>query len=324
MAGKPKKTPEQEAALVLTHQERTEADQNRKQQQEQREALIAQCYEVVGRVQATNLMAKFANVSTLVWLRQVKESKIYRDWPTMGTWGKFCDYIGLSRQKIDEDLMNLSVLGEDFLTTCQQFSVGYRDLRKLRQLTYDGALVIDAGFVEIAGERIPFGPDHKDDIQVLLDQVLKDKNKQVEDARGETRAKDKALKEKSEFFQKLEHAHSDLKKKLFINTDEAAFIKDLDIAKFNFEEIFMRSLEKRAEALRTLAVNSSTGQAPDLMKAALLASVHFMRTRILGLYSDFEIEFSSFKNNPEALADFEKKKNSTIEIDPEYLNTPKG
>jgi hypothetical protein len=98
----------------------------------------------------------------------------------------------------------------------------------------------------------------------------------------------------------------------------------LDIAKFNFEEIFMRSLEKRAEALRTLAVNSSTGQAPDLMKAALLASVHFMRTRILGLYSDFEIEFSSFKNNPEALADFEKKKNSTIEIDPEYLNTPKG
>jgi hypothetical protein len=41
------------------------------------------------------------------------------------------------------------VLGEDFLLTCQQLSVGYRELRTLRQLTTDGTVTIDGTAVKL-------------------------------------------------------------------------------------------------------------------------------------------------------------------------------
>ena len=142
------------------------------EEQRQREVLIAQCHEVVGRVQANNLMAKFGNVASLVYLHQVKESKIYRDLPSIGTWYSFCEYIGLSRKKVDEDLLNLSTFGEDFLETCCQLSVGYRDLKKLRQIANNGDIVIDTDCVTIGEEKIPFSPDHSEDLQVAIESTL--------------------------------------------------------------------------------------------------------------------------------------------------------
>lgn len=324
MAGKLKVSQEEQAALVQGGNEHNETEQQRKEVQKQRETLIAQCHEVIGRVQANNLMSKFSNVASLVQLHRIKKTKIYRDIPYVGTWDKFCDYLGLSTRKVDEDLLNLSAFGEDFLETCCQLSVGYRELRQLRQLTHDGTLVIDAEAVEIGGERIPLDSDHKDDIQVLLDRILEDKNKQVEAAKAESAAKDRVLEDKQKRIQLLEHKNDALEKADFESTDEAAFIKNLDMQKLLFESKYMAYLDNCAETLRTLAEKSSTGKAPDRMKAALVATAFFIRSRILGLYYDFETEFTGFKNNPEALTDFEAWKDSTEDIDPKYLNTPKA
>ena len=51
-----------------------------------------------------------------------------------GTWGAFCEALGMSREKADEDIRNLSVFGNDALTAMNRCGLGYRDLRKLRQL----------------------------------------------------------------------------------------------------------------------------------------------------------------------------------------------
>lgn len=153
-----------------------EAESNRlkelERQQEERERLIGQFYEVVGRIQGAKMVSEFGNVAGLLWIKQVRETKFYREIPRVGTWEKFCESIGLSRRKVEEDLENLSVLGEEFTATVAGFGVGYRDLRKLRQLTHDGTIIPGEGCITIDGETIPLDPEHADDVQVAIDKQL--------------------------------------------------------------------------------------------------------------------------------------------------------
>jgi|GEM_PF-2103717 len=146
-------------------------------EQEDREKRIAQVHQVIGRVQANMLMSKFADVGSLVWMKEVKESKLYRDLPEVGTWDNFCKSIGLSRQKVDEDLQNLAVFGEEFLLMGRRFSLGYQDLRKLRQLTHDGAVIIEGECLVIADESIPIDQDHADELQAAIEKIIEDKSK---------------------------------------------------------------------------------------------------------------------------------------------------
>ena len=53
----------------------------------------------------------------------------------------------MSRRKVDEDLQNLSFFGEDALTAMNRCGLGYRDLRKLRQLP-EGERSIVVGEIE--------------------------------------------------------------------------------------------------------------------------------------------------------------------------------
>lgn len=162
---------------VATLQDERDTKDRKDAAQVERERMIAQCHKAIGQVQTSNMFAKFATVSSLVWLKDVKANKLYRDIPGIGTWEKFCDSVGMSRQKVDEDLANLAAFGEEFLTTCQQLSVGYRELRKLRQLTLDGSVVIDAECIRIGEEAIPINEDHADDLQVAIERIIEDKDK---------------------------------------------------------------------------------------------------------------------------------------------------
>jgi len=162
---------------LATLQADREAEDTRSAEQVERERLLAQCHKVRGQIQTSNMFAKFAAVSSLVWLKDVKLNKLYRDIPGIGNWEKFCDSVGMSRQKVNEDLANLGAFGESFLTTCQQLSVGYRELRKLRQLTFDGTVAVDADCITIGGEAIPIDQDHHEDIQLAIERILEDKAK---------------------------------------------------------------------------------------------------------------------------------------------------
>jgi hypothetical protein len=174
-----------------------EAEQQRKTAQTEKERLIAQCYKAIGQVQTSNMFAKFAAVSSFVWLRDVKASKVYKDIPGVETWEKFCESVGMSRAKVDEDLANLAAFGEDFFTACQQLSVGYRDLRKLRQLTHDGSVVIEGECLRIGEEAIPINQEHADELQAAIEKVIEESSglaKQVEKLK---KGFDEAVKEET-------------------------------------------------------------------------------------------------------------------------------
>lgn len=140
-----------------------------------RETIIAEYYDVVGRIKGVKVVTDFGNVAGFLWIQQVRERKLYKNIPGVGTWDKFCDSIGMCRRKVEENLANLAVFGETFTATVAAFGVGYRDLRKLRQLTHDGTVVIDGDCLQIENESIPINEDHAEELQAAIERIISDR-----------------------------------------------------------------------------------------------------------------------------------------------------
>ncbi|MDP0380323.1 hypothetical protein Q7Y30_00800 [Glaesserella parasuis] len=118
----------------------------------------AQAYEMLGMVKMSDFTRKLVTVSHIKVLAEFKETKKYKDldiqdtkgnWLHVTKWEEFCNALGYSREKIDMDILNLSTFGEDFLETSQRLGLGYREMRKLRQLPEEArAEIIDADYSE--------------------------------------------------------------------------------------------------------------------------------------------------------------------------------
>lgn len=148
---------------------------NAEEAQAERERLIAQSYELAGQIKAVKMISKFGDVTSLMWLKQVKESKIYRDLPGIGTWEKYCEYVGVDRHTVDQDLLNLATFGEAFIGVVTNMRVGYRELRQLRQLRYDGEsfqMSDDGKTVIIEGSEISLSDDAAPEIEAALEKLL--------------------------------------------------------------------------------------------------------------------------------------------------------
>ncbi|MEA5113055.1 MAG: hypothetical protein VB050_03430 [Geobacteraceae bacterium] len=301
MAGKKRLDVDSETALAAVSEER-DLERIRQENQAEREQLIAQSHEIIGRVQANTLMSKFANVSNLVHLKNIKESKIYRDLPMVGTWDKYCEYLGLSRQKVDEDLANLAAFGEDFLLTCQQFSLGYRDLRKLRQLTHDGTIQVIDGAVEIAGEKIPLDEDHKEDLQAAIEKIAEEQTALREEMAAQKKATERVQKDTHKSLVKLQKENDQFRKKAEargLTLEEDGFITQVAGYRDLVQGSFI-ALDPNAE---------DNIIPPDLtprMRAALISTAHNLKMQALALYDTLVSVVGDPAMNPEMLEDYEK------------------
>ena len=160
--------------------------------------------EKVGALKATDFIKKLVTVTEIKMLAEIKESKEYKDLRvfdsegkvvTVTSWEQFCKSLGHSREKVDQDILNLSVFGEAFLETSQRMGIGYRDLRKLRQIPEEERDVI------INGEAVQ--AEDKDSLIELIEDMsvkhakVKDKlERQVKDLTAEAQAKDRVIAEK--------------------------------------------------------------------------------------------------------------------------------
>lgn len=119
---------------------------------------IAEAHEAMGMLKAFSFVEKLLTVSSLKVLNEIKNSKKYKGLSyidhdgkmlTVSTWEEYCTACGLSFKHINENLLNLSKLGEDFLETSQRLGLGYREMRKLRQLPEEArAEIVDADYSE--------------------------------------------------------------------------------------------------------------------------------------------------------------------------------
>lgn len=266
-----------ETALLVVEQEKL-LESSPQIQHEERERLIAHTHQMIGQIKAADMFGKFANVSSLVWLQQVKESKIYRGLPGLGTWEDFCKYIGLSRQKIDLDLQNLATFGEEFLLTVSGLSVGYRDLRKLRQLTNSGEVVIDAESIVIGGEQIPLTPDHKEDLQAAIERVIEEKDAVLAVAQTELRIKKKEMESQRDLIRKQERSLSKLEKDAAskgITANEDVFLTRLNNSRTVFDGNMLQ-----VDPLRMEDLKDEADPPTPRMIAAYLSELGYRRSQL--------------------------------------------
>lgn len=195
-------------AIVETNMAEFHAKQQeiKEKQQQERETLIAEAHRLAGRAEAFNVIAEFANISSLVTLKRIKESKIYKEIPYIKTWEEYCKYIGFSRQKIDLDIDNLNTFGESFIANVSNFGIGYRELRQLKKEIKAGNLEIKDAEVIIDGEVIPL--DDKDELRDALDTLLKSKYKEIEELKDEIKTKESIIEDKEHDIKRLQASNN--------------------------------------------------------------------------------------------------------------------
>lgn len=131
--------------------------------------------QMLGQIQMSISVSKLTTVVGLSKLKHIKETKLYKalagkvvvlpsgeNTRLVGTWAEYCELLGTSANKIDEDLMNLKVFGEDAMDSLTRIGAGYRELRQLRRLPEDQQVALievaklgdKDSFVELAEEII--------------------------------------------------------------------------------------------------------------------------------------------------------------------------
>jgi len=146
--------------------------------------------QLIGRIQLARGVANLLTVSSLTDIKRVKELKLYKGLPrkstngellTVSTFEEFCDELGYSRQKIDQDLLNLEAFGSEALESMQQIGLGLRDLRKLRQMPdEDRNLVI---------EQVTVDTGDKEAVKESILELLETQSKKHEREKAELKAK---------------------------------------------------------------------------------------------------------------------------------------
>lgn len=173
--------------------------------------------QLLGQVQMARSFAKFADVVSLTKLQHIKENKIYRalagkkgldldgnEIADVGTWDGFCQALGLSRSKVDEDLTNLMAFGEEALKQLSAVGAGYRELRQFRRLPDDQK----SALIEVAKEG------DKTALLELAEEMIAKHTKEKEELKTDLEISRQRLAEKKNEIDALKDQADELKAKL--------------------------------------------------------------------------------------------------------------
>lgn len=160
--------------------------------------------QLLGQAQMADAFAQFSLTVRTSKLAYVKENKLYKalagkktpdgqDFLT-GTWSDFCGLLGVSVQKVDEDIQNLRQFGEEALESMSRMGIGYRELRQFRKLPDDSrSALIEAAKL-----------GNQEAVEYLAEELLarhdKEKGeltKALDDARADHEAQGEVLARKS-------------------------------------------------------------------------------------------------------------------------------
>lgn len=160
-------------------------------------------HETMGVVKSMKAVSSITNAISLQQLKTIKDHKAYRELngqtgttpdgqpiDNLGTWEGFCRHLGMSVVKVDEDLRNLVVFGQEALERMSALGASYRDLRQYRQLPEEKrqALieVAKAGdkhdFLDLAEDLIAWHAKREDEL-----------NRQIADGKKELAATEERL-----------------------------------------------------------------------------------------------------------------------------------
>lgn len=180
--------------------------------------------ELRGQVKQVIFQEKFLTFQRLQQLKQIKESKGYRNLPIVddntgeikriNTFKEYCDSINLSISTVDNELLNLSVLGEELYQASVKLGLTSREMRRLRTLP-------DETIIDI--RKIDFSEDED---KSRLVEKLAEAEKMVEKLSDTVEEQAEALKETT---QKLEESQQNYEALSRVNENKDKRINQLDL-----------------------------------------------------------------------------------------------
>ncbi len=184
--------------------------------------------QLLGQVQMADSFAKFSATVAVSKMAHVKENKLYRALNGQknrdgrgfsGTWEEFCELLGTSAPKVNEDISNLRQFGEEALESMSRMGIGYRELRQWRKLPDDAR----SALIEASKQG------NKEAVEYLAEELIathtKEKaalEKQVEDLRADNEALGERMARKSRELDETVHELEKTKRRIqTMKADEA-------------------------------------------------------------------------------------------------------
>jgi hypothetical protein len=217
---------------------------------------------------------EFLRLMALYKMRQTKEYRKHGQ-----TWEEFCDAHGYPRRTAEQLLNELRPIFEQFSGKLAGFfGISFNKIRLLgRSIAAESAGFKD-GCLVYDDQIIPLDPEHKDEIEAVIDQIKEEAEKAKKDKALEVKAKDRVLQDKEKAIQKL---HKNLEKlegqarEKGLTPAEEGFLKKIDFLRTGFDGYMMQLDPDRMDDL------SRDAEPTPRMRASYLAALDYMKKQIL-------------------------------------------
>lgn len=169
--------------------------------------------QLLGQAQMADAFEQFSRTVRTSKLAFVKENKLYRNLKGKktpngsefsGTWDEFCNVLGISVDKADLDIANLTAFGEEALDSMSRMGIGYRELRQFRRLPDDQK----SALIEVAKEG------DKTALLELAEEIIAKHTKEKEDLKTDLEISRQTLAEKKDEINVLKDQTDELKARL--------------------------------------------------------------------------------------------------------------
>ena len=264
----------------------------------------------LGQAQAFSFIKKLATVAELSAIQSIKEAKEYKglvyldadgNRQQVANWDEYCDvFVGEPRRTVDERLLNLNAFGEEFFEASQKIGLGYRELRKLRQLPAEQQRLV------MENEAINAGD--KEAVHELIDELNAQHQKELKAAKGEKAEVEQQLKVARQMRDEAQVQANQFREELAsrkFNPD--AWKKDVSglvLTIATIEGTILQELAKLAlvrekiancDSDETLAKDPATYQAAmTYLAGSMLASSRAIAEDAAAFWQDTDLQFGGF------------------------------
>lgn len=233
--------------------------------------------QVLGQAQMAKAFSGLSEQFGVAKMAFVKENKLYQQLAGMrapngselrGTWVEFCELLGMSDDKANEDISNLKSFGEAALESMSRIGIGYRDFRQYRRLPSDERLAL----IEAAkdGDKDAL----LDLAETLLAKHAKEKEiltKELADANDNYKAQGAVIQKKDE---KLNSLEKQLHKQRNRAGDWHPRASDIAIETTRHAAATLEGLDKLS-AMRDAILNEEFGEADREAAIEAMAVVYY-------------------------------------------------
>ena len=244
-------------------------------------SLARQIFETSGKIKTVAFFESQTRLMRLLFLKQSKDNKDYREKFGM-TWEEFCIAAGENRRRIDELLLDLKPFKADWLAKfVTTFGVEIHKIKYLGEAISAESANFKDNSIIYQGEEIPLTPEHKDEIQALLEKLEESYKAQLEEKSAVIRTKDKLIQSQGDLVHRQEKTISKFEReaaKQGLTLEEDAFIKKVENLRIGFDGYMLSLDPDRIEEL--LPKSKPTPR----MVSSYIAALKYMKMQILAAH----------------------------------------